>query len=92
MQQILEVKKYSKAITLKAVKVVEDIEIFREHITKQKLAVPILIGHGNLLTNLYFMKKRRIRKSPWEWFDDVQKKIATEPKLIVKRRGKKYKW
>ena len=32
------------------------------------------------------------RKSPWEWFDDVQKKIATEPKLVVKWRGKKHKW
>ncbi len=25
-------------------------------------------------------------------FDDMQKKIATEPKLVVKRRGKKNKW
>lgn len=32
------------------------------------------------------------RKPPWEWFDDVQKKLATEPKLVVKRRGKKHKW
>ena len=32
------------------------------------------------------------RKPAWEWFDDVQKKIATEPKLVVKRRGKKHKW
>jgi hypothetical protein len=32
------------------------------------------------------------RKPAWEWFDNVQKKIATEPKLVVKRRGKKHKW
>lgn len=32
------------------------------------------------------------KKPAWEWFDDVQKKIATEPKLVVKRRGKKHKW
>lgn len=32
------------------------------------------------------------RKPAWKWFDDVQKKIATEPKLVVKRRGKKHKW
>jgi len=32
------------------------------------------------------------KKPAWEWFDDVQKKIAIEPKLVVKRRGKKHKW
>lgn len=32
------------------------------------------------------------RKPAWEWFDDVQNKLATEPKLVVKRRGKRHKW
>lgn len=36
--------------------------------------------------------EEEIKKHAWEWFDNVQKKISEEPKLIVKRKGKKNKW
>jgi hypothetical protein len=37
-------------------------------------------------------KQEAEKRPPWEWFDVFQKKISKEPKLIVKRRGKKHKW
>jgi hypothetical protein len=49
------------------------------------------------------MKKRKINskavketdseiKTPWEWFDTVQNKLASDHKMVVKRIGKKHKW
>ena len=41
------------------------------------------------------MKKKKQepeKKPPWEWFDKVVEKISKEPKLILKRRGKKHKF